>query len=105
MTTSFEATFKRLIPAVDFCSMRFVEETSEQLSVRQNVAEPPQSMRDCGVMITVIDKGGYGYAATSDLSESGLRAAIARAHQWAKLTAGRSVAARRPDSERSLVAA
>ena len=92
MTTSFESTFKRLIPAVDFCSMRFVEETSEQLSVRQNVAEPPQSMRDRGVMITVIDKGGYGYAATSDLSESGLRAAIARAHQWAKLTAGRSVA-------------
>ncbi len=92
MTASFESTFKRLIPAVDFCSLRFVEEASEQLCVRQNIAEPPQSCVDRGVMITVIDKGGYGYAATSDISESGLRLAIQRAHDWAKLTAGRSVA-------------
>ncbi len=92
MTASFESTFKRLIPAVDFCSLRFVEETSEQLSVRQNVPEPPHTCVDRGVMITVIDKGGYGYAATSDISESGLRTAIARAHEWAKLTAGRGVA-------------
>lgn len=91
MTASFESTFKRVIPAVDFCSLRFVEETVEQLSVRQDVAEPPQSSIDRGVMITVIDKGGYGYAATSDLSEAGLRSAVARAHDWARLTAGRSV--------------
>jgi predicted Zn-dependent protease len=92
MTASFESTFKRIAPAVDFCSFRFVEETTEQLSVQQNVPEPPRSSVDRGVMITVIDKGGYGYAATSDLSEAGLRAAATRAHDWAKLTAGRSVA-------------
>lgn len=92
MTASFESTFKRIAPAVDFCSFRFVEETTEQLSVQQNVAEPPRSSVDRGVMITVIDKGGFGYAATSDLSEAGLRQAAARAHDWAKLTAGRSVA-------------
>jgi predicted Zn-dependent protease len=92
MTASFESTFKRIAPAVDFCSFRFVEETVEKLSVQQGVAEPPASSVDRGVMITVIDKGGYGYAATSDLSESGLRAAASRAHDWAKLTAGRSVA-------------
>ena len=92
MTASFESTFKRVVPAVDFCSLRFVEESTELLSVRQDVAEPPQTSMDRGVMITVIDKGGYGYAATSDLSESGLRAAAARAHEWARLTAGRSVA-------------
>ena len=91
MTASFESTFKRVIPAVDFCSLRFVEETTEQLSVRQGVAEPPQSSIDRGVMITVFDQGGYGYAATSDLSEAGLRAAVARAHDWARLTAGCSV--------------
>jgi predicted Zn-dependent protease len=92
MTASFESTFKRIAPAVDFCSFRFVEETAEQLSVQQNVAEPPHTSVDRGVMITVIDKGGFGYAATSDLSEAGLRQAAARAHDWAKLTAGRSVA-------------
>ncbi len=92
MTASFESIFKRIAPAVDFCSFRFVEETAEKLSVQQNIVEPPQTSVDRGVMITVIDKGGLGYAATSDLSESGLRAAAARAHDWAKLTAGRGVA-------------
>ena len=92
MTASFESIFKRIAPAVDFCSFRFVEETAEKLSVQQNIIEPPQTSVDRGVMITVIDKGGLGYAATSDLSEAGLRAAAARAHDWAKLTAGRGVA-------------
>jgi len=91
MTASFESTFKRILPAVDFCSLRLVEETTEQTTVRQDIAEPPQSAIDRGAMITVIDKGGYGYAATSDLSESGLREAVARAQHWASLTAGRSV--------------
>ena len=91
MTASFESIFKRIAPAVDFCSFRFVEETTEQLSVRQNVTEPPASSVDRGVMITVFDKGGYGYAATCDLSESGLRSAVARAQEWARLTRGRSV--------------
>jgi predicted Zn-dependent protease len=92
MTASFESIFKRIAPAVEFCSFRLVEETAEQLSVQQNVPEPPKTSVDRGVMITVIDKGGFGYAATSDLSESALRAAASRAHDWAKLTAGRSVA-------------
>jgi predicted Zn-dependent protease len=91
MTASFAATFKRLLPAVDFCSLRFVEESTEHLTVRKDVIEPPQSSIDRGVMITVIDRGGYGYAATCDLSEGGLRTAISRAHEWARLTAGRSV--------------
>ncbi len=91
MTASFESIFKRVAPAVDFCSFRFVEETTEKCSVQQNIAEPPMTSIDRGVMITVIDKGGYGYAATSDISESGLRTAAARAHDWAKLTAGRGV--------------
>ena len=42
-------------------------------------------------MVTVIDQGGLGYAATSDLSGAGVREAIARARRYAKLTAGRSV--------------
>ena len=68
MTASFESIFKRIAPAVDFCSFRFVEETAEQLTVQQNVVEPPKTSVDRGVMISVIDKGGFGYAATSDLS-------------------------------------
>lgn len=42
-------------------------------------------------MITVMHGGGYGYAATSDLSAEGLRAAIGKAKAWAAASAGRSV--------------
>ena len=91
MISDLEAIFKRVAPAVDFCSMRFVEESTERLAIQQNVPEPPQTSVDRGLMITVMHQGGYGYAATSDLSESGLRDATARAKEWAALSAGRSV--------------
>jgi len=81
--------FRKLRSSADFFSLRFVSETSEVLSVRQNIPEPPRFLVDRGVMITVIDKGGYGYAATSDLSETGLAEALNRAYQWASATRGR----------------
>ncbi|HEX4943241.1 MAG TPA: TldD/PmbA family protein [Usitatibacteraceae bacterium] len=83
--------FRAIAPAVDFCALRFVEESSELLTVRQDVAEPPQLSTDRGAMVTVIDKGGLGYAATSDLTPAGLREAASRATRLAQLTAGRSV--------------
>jgi predicted Zn-dependent protease len=83
--------FKALAPAVDHCSIRVVEEDAETVSVRQDVAEPVQTMRDRGAMITVVDGDGIGYAATSDLSDAGLEGAIERAHEWARLARGRSV--------------
>jgi len=42
-------------------------------------------------MVTVVDRGGLGYAATSDLSKAGIADALDRARGYAKLTAGRSV--------------
>jgi len=83
--------FKELMPAVDFCSMRIVDERSEELNVRQNILQPLNSMRSHGAMFTVIHQGGYGYAATSDLSRSGVKQAIQRAHGWATMSAGKSV--------------
>ncbi|HVK53435.1 MAG TPA: TldD/PmbA family protein [Burkholderiales bacterium] len=81
--------FRKLNTPVDFFSLRFVSETSEMLTVRQNIAEPPSFAVDRGVMISVIDKGGYGYAATSDLSETGLSQALNRASEWAAASRGR----------------
>ncbi|MFC3149103.1 TldD/PmbA family protein [Piscinibacterium candidicorallinum] len=78
-------------PACDFWSARAVTETSEQLQVRQNVAEAPSRSRDAGVMVTVMDGGGLGYAATSDTSDSGLRAAFVRAKEAAQAVAGKTV--------------
>lgn len=91
MTDTLARDFRAIAPAVDFCSLRFVEETAEHLCVRQDIAEPPRLETDRGAMVTVIHRGGLGYAATSDLSPAGLREAAARAERLAALTAGRSV--------------
>lgn len=81
------ARFREVAPAVDFCSLRLVEERREELTVRQGVVQPPQERVERGAMITVWDKGGLGYAATSDLSRAGLARAVARARDWAHATA------------------
>jgi predicted Zn-dependent protease len=83
--------FKGLVPNVDFCSLRIVREQTEVLSLTRGVVQPPMAQQDFGAMITVMHAGGLGYAATSDLSASGLKEAIARARAWAEGSAGRSV--------------
>src|SRR5262245_58452245 len=85
------ARFRTIAPAVDFCSLRFVRTQSEYLSVRQNILQPVSTSDDAGAMITVVEKGGMGYAATSDLTESGLRRAIEYAQAWAQRSAKHSV--------------
>ncbi len=74
-----------------YWSLRFVDERSRYVCVRQDVAEAPSLDRDSGAMLTVFDGGGYGYAATADLSAAGLQAALDRAHDWARATARHSV--------------
>ncbi|MEO9456705.1 TldD/PmbA family protein [Chromobacterium phragmitis] len=91
MFETIRRRFQALRPQADFCSLRYVEEDSEQLRVRQGRQQPLARRRDRGAMITVLDGGGYGYAATADLSEAGLRAAFERARGWARATAGRGV--------------
>lgn len=88
---SIRALFKSLAPAVDFCSLRLLDESSEYIVVRQDVLQPLSTGVDCGAMVTIMHRGGYGYAATSDLSASGLKEAIARAKAWAAASTGRSV--------------
>ncbi|HOX90690.1 MAG TPA: TldD/PmbA family protein [Burkholderiaceae bacterium] len=88
---SLGARLRALAPAVDHCALRVVEEVSEVSAVRQDVPEPGQTSLDRGGMITVVDGDGLGYAATSDLSDEGLRTAIGSATQLARLARGRSV--------------
>lgn len=83
--------FRTIAPAVEFCSLRLVRTHSEYLSVRQNILQPVSTSEDVGAMITIIDKGGLGYAATSDLTERGLRCAAEQAWTWAQRGAGHSV--------------
>ena len=94
MLDSLEATARRAagrLPAtMRHWAVRGVHEQSEQLSVRDDVTEAPSRSHDDGAMVTVVD-GGMGYAATSDLSETGLAAAFERAHALARAGAGRTV--------------
>jgi predicted Zn-dependent protease len=71
----------------DFWSLRFVEETCQSFVVRKNVPQPLSIVTDRGVMASVYTDGGYGYAATADLSESGIRRALDQAATWARATA------------------
>jgi predicted Zn-dependent protease len=83
MHEHLEDTFRQIAPAGDFCSLRFVQERSEVLSVRQDVLQPVATSEDSGAMLTVVNNGGMGYAASSDLTLSGLRRALEQAHDWA----------------------
>jgi predicted Zn-dependent protease len=71
----------------DFWSLRFVDERCETYAVRKNIPMPYVAITDRGAMATVYVDGGYGYAATGDMSPAGLRAALERAAHWARSTA------------------
>ena len=75
--------FRELAPSGVDWSLRIVRETSEELTVRKDVVEPPRATDDLGAMVTVAEGDGLGYAATSDLSDRGLATAAAAAHEWA----------------------
>jgi predicted Zn-dependent protease len=89
--TSIENLIRQSAPAADGWSARAVTETSEYLVVRRDVAQAPSRERDSGVMVSVSHGGALGHAATSDVSEAGLRRAFAHASNLARACAGRSV--------------
>jgi predicted Zn-dependent protease len=88
---SISSTFRGLRSSAPFWSLRYHAETSESLSVRQDTVEPPRLSIDRGAMLTAVTAGGFGYCATSDLSQTGLQAALDRASTWALATRGKSV--------------
>ena len=91
MLDDLERRFRQIAPKAEFCSMRYQRYVDEGVSVRQSVPSPVSRSDNAGVMITVIDGGGYGYGATSDLSTEGLKRAAEQAAAWAKRAAGASV--------------
>lgn len=84
--------FEQVCPKeVDFCSLRYVEEKTEMIGIRKGILEPLYKENDVGVMITVHHHGGLGYAATPDLSLSGLKKAVENAKKWAQVSANKAV--------------
>ena len=94
---TLEDRLRSVLPGdVDYASVRLVDERSEHLTVRRNQLEPIFNEFDTGVMISIWNDGGLGYAATTDLSEAGLIAAVERARYWATVTAGSMVTTAAP---------
>jgi predicted Zn-dependent protease len=95
-------SFSSVAPVCDEWSIRLVRRQHELLSVTRGTADPVRRETDMGAMIAVtITLGsatGAGYAATSDLSASGLKRAGEEALRWAQLSAGRLVATPKPRS-------
>jgi predicted Zn-dependent protease len=84
---------RRHAPDIAFWSARLIDERSEQITVRRDVAEAPTRSREAGVMVMVNDGAGTAHAATSDLSDAGLRDVFARAVHLAEATRGRHLTA------------
>lgn len=83
--------FAALRTRAEFFSLRYVRESGQYLSVRKSVAEPPSFSHDQGAMLTVRLRGIEAYAATNDLSQAGLQAALDRAEAQAQLIAGHAL--------------
>lgn len=84
----FSAQLKQRFTALQSCaqffSVRYVRQTSQHLCVRKNVAEPPHLSSDEGAMLTVRLNGVEAYAATRDISQRGLQAALEQAEAHAR---------------------
>ncbi len=83
--------FAALQSSAPFFSLRYVKQTSQHLTVRKNVAEPPHLSTDEGAMLTVRINGVEAYAATNDISQRGLQAALEQAETQARLIAPHSL--------------
>jgi predicted Zn-dependent protease len=84
--------FEQYCPKVDFASLRWVQTESEEISVRDDVLEPLSQGRDLGLMITLWHEGAWGYAATRDISPTGIQWAFSQASAHAQHTAAYQLA-------------
>jgi predicted Zn-dependent protease len=62
--------------AADFWSVRFVDERTDDHTVRNDVSLPLRHQRERGAMVTAWAGAGSGYAATADLSAGGVQRAL-----------------------------
>jgi predicted Zn-dependent protease len=72
-------------------AVRVVDDASECLLVRRSIAQPIETARDRGAMVTAWRRHGVGYCASADLSEGGLRRAAEVADHWAAIAERRGV--------------
>ena len=91
LSETLQRRFVALKSTADFWSLRHVQERRESYWVRRHVAQAPSFADDGGAMLTARIAGVEAYAATSDLSQAGLQAALERAEQLARALAGHNL--------------
>lgn len=91
LSDTLQRRFAALKSRADFWSLRYVQESRASYSVRRHVAQAPSFVDDGGAMLTVRIAGVEAYAASSDLSQSGLQAALERAEQMASALSGHNL--------------
>ena len=83
--------FHEVAPPADYWCVRAVDDRIDEITVRRDVVEPLLVRRSAGAMVTVTHGAGHGWAATGDLTPSGLRAAAERALELARMTADKAL--------------
>lgn len=81
----------RMPVSVAYWTLRWRRDWHQDIAVRRDVVQPPVLTCDEGVMISVVHRGGLGWAATSDLSEDGIARAVTHALELAQQVAACSV--------------
>jgi predicted Zn-dependent protease len=77
--------------AAQWAGLRYSRETTQTRSVRNELPEKNETTLEEGVMCEVLVDGHFGYAATADLSASGLRRAFDRALATTRATSRHKV--------------
>jgi predicted Zn-dependent protease len=80
-----------VIPAGADWTLRVTEAHRESVKVRQNLLQPFVRAWTGGALLTLVQDGGLGYAATADLSPRGLERAADQASRWARAVRGLGV--------------
>jgi predicted Zn-dependent protease len=83
MKDNFINLVKPLLPKTDYCSFRFVSKYTNIISATRGVVEPVITSEDDGLMVTIFHNGGFGYGATSNLTQQGILQAVESAKEWA----------------------
>ncbi len=83
--------------AADWVGLRFVQEATQTRAFRNAKPESQNFLLERGVQIEVMIDGHLGYASTSDLTESGVKRATARAVQLSRKAATNKVFTFTPD--------
>ena len=91
MFSEIERRFRESLPAVDHVTLRLEHRREERLTIDRDVPQPARVSASVGGMVTVHHRGAVGYAATSDLSSSGLSEAMDRAVAAAEMAENRMI--------------